>query len=84
MLALYCLYSGGVSGWAGGAHTLYWRVETTVRGRGVGGRRGDTEGDADKAGRQTKENRKEKKREKNEKQPSQDEKIKNQEHNSKN
>lgn len=68
MLALYCLYSGGVSGWVGGVDTLYCRVETTVmaeRGR-QGGRR---ERDAD-GGQQTKENRKEKKREKNEKQPS--------------
>ena len=33
MLALYCLYSGGVSGWMGGVETLYWRVETTVTGK---------------------------------------------------
>lgn len=67
MLALNCLYSGGVSGWAGGWDTLYWRVETTVTGAERGGRereadrgRGDADGRKEGKGPQTKENRKEK------------------------
>lgn len=65
MLALYCLYSGGVSGWVGGVETLYWRVETTVTGRERKTERGQKErGDAyeeeDEGGQQTKEKRKEK------------------------
>lgn len=67
MLALYCLYSGGVSGWVGGVETLYWRVETTAMGREIktaGGEkgRGDADGEEDEGGQQTKENRKEKKK----------------------
>lgn len=41
MLALYCLYSGGVSGWGGFEETLYWRVETTVTGKERGTERGE-------------------------------------------
>lgn len=62
MLALYCLYSGGVSGWVGGLETLYWRVETTVTGRERRTERGERgRGDADEGGQQTKENRKKEK-----------------------
>lgn len=68
MLALYCLYSGGVSGWVGGVETLYWRVETTVTGKererqkegGEREGRGDADEEEDEGGQQTKENRKEK------------------------
>lgn len=59
MLALNCLYSGGVSGWAGGWDTLYWRVETTATGR-ERERQTEEEEMQTEGGQQTKENRKEK------------------------
>ena len=76
VLALYCLYSGGVSGWVGGVEALYWRVETTAMGRErerdrEGGETGRGDADEEEDGRRAtnKGKQKREKREKNEKQP---------------
>lgn len=74
MLALYCLYSGGVSGWVGGVETLYWRVETTAMGRERERQWEERKEEEMQTERRTKEGNKQrktekrKKREKNEKQ----------------
>lgn len=64
MLALYCLYSGGVSGWVGGLETLYWRVETTVMGRERKTEREERKEEEMQTKRRTKEGNKQRKTEK--------------------